>query len=66
MVPSQSLDSSFEGILGGKKQKKKEEKETFSFDIDLVEYTEDVPAEYNWKLMVDTGSVEAMAISKKR
>ena len=66
MVPSQSLDSSFERILGGKKQKKKEEKETFSFDIDLVEYTEKVPAEYNWKLMVDTGSVGAMAINKKR
>ena len=66
MVPSQSLDSSFERMLGGKKQKKKDEKETFSFDIDLVEYTEKVPAEYNWKLMVDTGSVGAMAINKKR
>ena len=66
MVPSQSMDSSFERILGGKKRKKKEEKETFSFDINLVEYTEEVPAEYNWKLMVDTGSVGEMAISKKR
>ena len=66
MVPSQSMDSSFERILGGKKRKKKEEKETFTFDINLVAYTEEVPAEYNWKLMVDTGSVAEMAISKKR
>ena len=66
MVPSQSMDSSFERILGGKKQKKKEEKETFTFDIDLVAYTEEVPAEYNWKLMVDTGSAEKVPICKKR
>ena len=68
MVPSQSMDSSFERILGGKKQKKKGEKETFSFDINLVPYTEEVPAEYNWKLMVDNGSVGEMTINnpKKR
>ena len=68
MVPSQSMDSSFERILGGKKQKKKGEKETFTFNIDLVPYTEEVPAEYNWKLMVDTGSVGEMPINnpKKR
>ena len=66
MVPSQSLDSSFERILGGKKQKKKEEKETFTFDIDLVAYTEEAPAEYNWKLMVDTGSAEEVPIIGKK
>lgn len=68
MVPSQSMDSSFERILGGKKQKKKEPKETFTFDISLVPYTEEVPAEYNWKLMVDTGSVAEMSLKnpKKR
>ena len=54
------MDSSFERILGGKKQKKsKEEKETLSFTIDLVPYTEEVPAEYNWKLMTEEGSTVA-------
>ena len=54
MVPLQNMDSSFERLLGGKKQKnQKVEKNTFSFDIELVPYTDEHPAEYNWKVMVE-------------
>ena len=52
MVPN--MDSSFERILGGKKRKRtNEEAPTFSFNINLVPYSEDVFAEYNWKELVD-------------
>merc|ERR1712134_87691 len=54
MVPIPNMDSSFERIIGGKKRKRMNtEAPTFSFDINLVPYSEDVFAEYNWKDLVD-------------
>ena len=53
MVPL-SMDSSFERLIGGKKRKRKDEEQpTFSFDINLVPYSEDVSAEYSWKQLVE-------------
>ena len=62
MVPLQSVDSSFESILGGKrlKNKKKKEEKTLSFNIDLVPYTEELPAEYNWRLMVEHSETDGI------
>jgi len=53
MVPIPNMDSSFERIIGGKKRKRvNTEALTFSFDINLVPYSEDVYTEYNWKDLV--------------
>ena len=53
MVPLANMDSSFERILGGKKRKREKETETYSFDINLVPYSENVFAEYSWKDLVE-------------
>ena len=54
MVPIPNMDSSFERILGGKKRKRQDaEAPTFSFDINLVPYSENVFAEYSWKDLVE-------------
>ena len=54
MVPIPNMDSSFERILGGQKRKRQEvEAPTFSFDINLVPYSENVFAEYSWKDLVE-------------
>ena len=52
MVDLKDMDESFERIKG-KKKKKLKEGPTYSFDIELVPYTEEVFAEYNWKDMID-------------
>ena len=53
MVPLANMDSSFERILGGKKRKREKETETYSFEINLVPYSENVFAEYSWKDLVE-------------
>ena len=53
MVPLANMDSSFERILGGKKRKREKENETYSFEINLVPYSENVFAEYSWKDLVE-------------
>lgn len=52
MVDLKEMDESFERIIG-KKKKKVKEGPTYSFDIELVPYTEEVFAEYNWKNMIE-------------
>jgi len=52
MVNLKDMDESFERIIG-KKKKKVKEGPTYSFDIELVPYTEEVFAEYNWKNMIE-------------
>jgi len=52
MININEMDESFERIIG-KKKKKLKEGPTYSFDIELVPYTDAVFAEYNWKDMVD-------------
>jgi len=52
MVNLKDMDESFERIIG-KKKKKVKEGPTYSFDIELVPYTEEVFAEYNWKDMIE-------------
>jgi len=52
MVNLKDMDESFERIIG-KKKKKVIEGPTYSFDIELVPYTEEVFAEYNWKDMIE-------------
>ena len=48
------LNGSFESLIGKKKKKCKQKMDssTYAFDIELVPYTENVFAEYNWKEMV--------------
>lgn len=54
MVPIPNMDSSFERIIGGKKRKRvNTEALTYSFGINLVPYSKDVFAEYNWKDLVE-------------
>ena len=53
MVPLANMDSSFERLLGKKRKRENNEQPTYSFDINLVPYSEDVFAEYNWKELVE-------------
>lgn len=58
MVPLENMDSSFERILGKKRKREGKEPTTYSFEINLVPYSENVFAEYSWKDLVGRCQME--------